>query len=859
MVEVSFVIPFWGRQVDSVNLTARAHFQHDLEPYVCISEECIDNLRYFSKLSEWREHMEEAHSKEWAQKIHNTVWYCDVEPGEYAEFPTGDKLREHIKTRHSAMTESRVVRKVTRNILRVTRNANICPLCNQDVLAVYELQSRITQAPSKGKQAAENEDVEYSFGGNDTQQHDSPKSPGDNRPSFVDYAKMVKHVAQHLKSLAFLSIRYIDDDNISVDSDQAASGQNGSTEEGSDNRLFGDTPDDEGPLQFEDIPSDVRTNAQSDDEGLASNPAFPSESLPPVLGSVYSKSFYPDHSNEPVHRKTGRFVAADRSFEDFNTRVLSNLPDDQGPLEFQDTRPDLRTYEEAHPGPGAATVPSSERAIGDKTTMARSSPRFEASPDDVRPREATRPRSYSGSDFWERGSVDYSNEQQMTLKEFLESHDRDKFEWDSAGWETEHAWVEPVRQAGLNLTTHKVFHHRGQEYLKPPFPFLQEGEALGDSGSTITYRVKAPVDVTYPRSLALKVIVCRSHDRPPGPDSTARRSTLQALSKLSGIQHPHVVVYVASFEDYCLSTRQVRQRRGRKQEISTLSTSQVIKKHIFGVAVYPPAQTNLQVLLEDFHDSQTGEDSTRKSDNTWMGAYLCSYFGCLTRAMLYLWNSGIGIQYSDINLRKILIDDFGLPVIGTIGLTRHFETPTEPAGRLTKYKTPYIPPETDESSMDHPDSLTLPGLVYSLGCIFFEMTSVLLGLPRDNPREWLGLQSHNAGLEEPHWFTYRSALAGGAKLEDYFQVLRARQSNTDKSVMPKLIEPVLKILPIIGEMLEVKPEKRPHLKDLYPSFRHLYDLPESPGRCESCEKEWLQSRPRQETDMSEERPKQTKV
>lgn len=98
----------------------------------------------------------------------------------------------------------------------------------------------------------------------------------------------------------------------------------------------------------------------------------------------------------------------------------------------------------------------------------------------------------------------------------------DDFVWDDEGVETSEAWIGPVREAGLDPRKHKVFHHSNKEYTTQPLPFQHHGE-LGDSGSTIVYRVKAPPGTNFHRPLALKVIVCKENSRAPGPDSNSRR------------------------------------------------------------------------------------------------------------------------------------------------------------------------------------------------------------------------------------------------------------------------------------------------------------------------------------------------
>lgn len=662
--------------------------------------------------------MEEAHSTEWPRKIHNTVWYCDVEPEEYVEFPTGDKLRDHMETQHSTLPESRIVRKVARNVLRTDRNVNICPLCNQDALAVYALQSNMAEAASKGKAKAHNAHSGYALDGQDDQREPLENEQGTRvsqgegtrnlRQESVDYQKLVKHIAQHMKSLAFLSIRYIDDDEVSVESDRAASGERGSEEEEGDDRLRNDFPVDEGPPQFEDIP------------------------------------------------------------------------------------PDLRSYKEISSG-----------------SVAPNSPLSQSSYDETFP---------------------------ITIQEFLENQEKYKFEWDSTGQETDEVWLEPVREVGLNPTKHKVFHHQNKEYLRSPHPFIQVGEQLGESGSTVVYRVNAPEGISDWGPLALKIIVCHSDNSPPGPDSTGRLHALQAVHKLSMISHHHIAVYVASFEDYCVSSR-VRRLIGTRKQSAIVKNHQHIRKHILGVALYPPAQCNLRFYLSRVH-----EQPTETSPNVELRTFLCGYFGCIVRAMLYLFHSEVEMTPWDIHPSNILIDDFLMVSISDIGLTRPFSLNTRHSYPRPEVKRQYIPPEIDQSTIDRPDRVTMPGLVFSLGCIFLEMAIVLLGQHPDHARDYLARHGGGDRQLQPYFgHGYGATLRTGFKLDTYFNALHAKLDYTNQAIKPELFTLILEVLPTIGRMMEHDPSKRPDLKDLYPFFRHLYDVPGSEGRCQSCEKEWLQS------------------
>ena len=110
--------------------------------------------------------------------------------------------------------------------------------------------------------------------------------------------------------------------------------------------------------------------------------------------------------------------------------------------------------------------------------------------------------------------------------------------------------------------------------------------------------------IPFRRPLALKVIVCKESMCPPGPDSNARKLALQEVRNMAAIRHPHIVVYVASFEDYCIQTRRLevsrRQRPHHPREVFH-TNQQIIKKHIMGIAMYPPAVRLPPLLFPRHH------------------------------------------------------------------------------------------------------------------------------------------------------------------------------------------------------------------------------------------------------------------
>ncbi|KAI0857487.1 hypothetical protein F4860DRAFT_357229 [Xylaria cubensis] len=268
------------------------HFKKDLQPYVCISENCLEPPVYFTSFAKWREHMDNVHTTDWARKIYSPqVWYCDVSPHEYLEFREREELEQHLRNEHSNdLNFKQLERRLKRNVLPCPRDKGICPLCNQDILKIYELQENLlsgneTTPPSQTPRPFRDSRVRFQdVEGFSSSDEEASKDIVDDISSLnieekkrLDFRKISKHIAGHLKSLAFLSIRYLGHDAVTgeEDSGKAASGANDSDIEVSNRtdkaieRILDDFPEaaDGNKLDFEDNQTeraDVEEHEQSD-------------------------------------------------------------------------------------------------------------------------------------------------------------------------------------------------------------------------------------------------------------------------------------------------------------------------------------------------------------------------------------------------------------------------------------------------------------------------------------------------------------------------------------------------------------------------------------------------------------------
>ncbi|KAL2266219.1 hypothetical protein VTJ83DRAFT_5571 [Remersonia thermophila] len=425
-----------------------------------------------------------------------------------------------------------------------------------------------------------------------------------------------------------------------------------------------------------------------------------------------------------------------------------------------------------------------------------------------------------------------SQGQTIPLSEFLARNDDHNFVWDDIDREESAAWLGPVEAARLDRAKHKVFKHRSKEYLRPPSPFVQQGAELGDSGSTVVYRATAPEGYLYRRPLAVKIIICKEHTRPPGPDSKARMDALKEVKTMSMLRHPHIVAYVASFEEYCLQSREIRRKTksrafGKDQDQAAESGKMDprIKKHILGIAMYPPAQCNLHGFMDEVFQ--------KPSNAEWIIQQMHNFFGCLGQAVAYLHRQGIQVRHKDIKPENIVIDDFGAPLLTDFGLSKHFEVGQHSEGPTPKTLKYADPEAVQESRRDERSD------IFSLGCVFLEMATVLLGRPATFAEEQLAASSadddrHSISSRSPY-FMYSESLRN---LDAYLTTLNIiAQDCAAQKTGTRDPEAVLAILPHIRRMMDESVARRPQAHQLYPWFRHLSDVYVFPGPCKNCERE----------------------
>ena len=180
----------------------------------------------------------------------------------------------------------------------------------------------------------------------------------------------------------------------------------------------------------------------------------------------------------------------------------------------------------------------------------------------------------------------------------------------------------------------------------------------------------------------------------PRPDSgsesafKAMNSFLSELEILKKLSHHHTIKLVASYTD----------------------------ERYIGLFLWPVADCTLTKFLR--HATAAAAVDER--------ALLRTFFGCLAAALDYL--HGCNIRHKDVKPSNILVKDEAV-LLSDFGISRDYGTPNDPADLIRSTtagptaKTPrYCAPEVAKNEKRNTSSD-----VWSLGCVYLEMVSVLKG------------------------------------------------------------------------------------------------------------------------------------
>ena len=389
------------------------------------------------------------------------------------------------------------------------------------------------------------------------------------------------------------------------------------------------------------------------------------------------------------------------------------------------------------------------------------------------------------------------------MREFLQDEDVDEFEW--------HAGLGEISGSHCNLESSQ------------PIPFRWK-KKLSDKNASID-EYEAPPPFKFKKPFVVKTI--REQD-----SQKAQKMTAKEVDNMRGLRHPHIAALLGTF------TYQER----------------------VSILIFPAARCDLQYFMNrmsndpsDLSTTDTSqqlhsEDATSEGSSTHGGDHRSSwpvtlsadtiseilrgYFVCLSQALRYLHEQDV--RHKDIKPANILIDQSNSVVLTDFGISRRFPKNTSHFTDDERYFTrKYASPEmTEDRRMGRDDASD----VFSLGCVFLEMATLLLERTLKGLSDSCSTTVNETAKDEAYhhnlqkvdeWITYLRVSRGFTPVLEH-QVSEISLENQESS--PSSDDHLIKALADIRRMLDEVPQNRPASRDLWHRFKNI-----SSKRCRDCD------------------------
>ena len=311
----------------------------------------------------------------------------------------------------------------------------------------------------------------------------------------------------------------------------------------------------------------------------------------------------------------------------------------------------------------------------------------------------------------------------------------------------------------------------------------------------------------------------------------ARTMAAKEVENMRDLRHPHIAALLGTF------TYQAR----------------------LNILIFPAACCDLQQFMDRMSGSTGASDSTtsdsqllHSSDTTSSGPsgqagasndswplilpierkfeILRGYFVCLSQALRYLHEQGV--RHKDIKPANILIDKSQSVILTDFGISRRFpkdesHVTNNDRNFTRKYASPEIMKDEQSPRDDASD-------VFSLGCVFLEMTTLLLGNTLSRLSEHCSTIINESGRDDAYhrnldkvhsWINHLETSRGFRPVQEY------RVPGDDVPIPQASVENYLTAALVdVRKMLDEAPSNRPASKILWRQFKDI-----SPKKCRDCD------------------------
>ncbi|KAL9045781.1 MAG: hypothetical protein Q9214_001239 [Letrouitia sp. 1 TL-2023] len=415
--------------------------------------------------------------------------------------------------------------------------------------------------------------------------------------------------------------------------------------------------------------------------------------------------------------------------------------------------------------------------------------------------------------------------QRSIMREFLESGE--EFLWPS--------------EVGVTTDNHCVFHSHIQGV---PLKFMRK---ISDGNAFIA---EYEVNPTYPYKFKKSFIVKEVRASRPGE---RRKVAASEVNTMKHLRHPHIAALLGTYEhetrlnilifpvarcdlDHFLQCTSAN-IRNPDQDVPKY----VLRKILSGSDSTTSSQTSNSSSPHTTKSHQESKESQNTEVDYWpldiplseKKVFLRRFFVCLCRALHYLHVQDV--RHKDIKPANILIDRSGSVILTDFGISRRFAPNTSHiTSNERKFTRKYASPEIIGSqTRDDPSD------IFSLGCVFLEMATLLLDFDLSSLRKHCSHIVNDTGEEDAYHCNLEYAYTWMEHMRKKRKSLRAQVgssgSSRDESSDTECdsvngCEAVVESLVHIQKMLDEDPRKRPGSEDLWKSFQYI-----SKHQCEDCD------------------------
>ena len=208
------------------------------------------------------------------------------------------------------------------------------------------------------------------------------------------------------------------------------------------------------------------------------------------------------------------------------------------------------------------------------------------------------------------------------------------------------------------------------------------------------------------------------------------------------------------------------------------------------------------------------------------------YFVCLSQALSYLHESGV--RHKDIKPKNILIDESGCVVLTDFGISRRFpKDKSHVTNNEWNFTRKYASPEIMKDRRMPRDD---PSDVFSLGCVFLEMATLLLGENLTRFSEYYTTTVNISAKEEAYYcnldkvYSWIDHLRTSNELKPVKDDWRRSAICKARDLIMSPDDNMVAALVDIRQMLDEVPSNRPLSRTLWQQFQGI-----SFEQCKDCD------------------------